>query len=650
MLRWPRPPGRSRPRPRTRRRPLTARAPAVNATGVAAGNNITATFSEAVNGVTRRRSRSGNAAPTTVIAADGDPERDHEPVDPEPERQPGGQHQYTVTLTGGATAIRDTAGAALASTSWSFTTVAPPGAPVIGTALAGVAGGTVTATAAWTPPANNGGSAITGYVVRAQRVNAAGTVLDDDVGRAARHAAQLRDGTPGERCDLPVRRPGGQRHRPGCVLGQLQHGDREVARHHRFPAARPQQRPGRRPSRAVLNLPHERRDRPPAARRRAARRLGARSGHLRRPADPPPMAVQPVAGLGAARRLRRPRPARRQGHRPRPRAVVGRTPGAHRRRRRRRRRPRGPRRRRGPAAAHHAARAAPGSKGAAVSALYPTVSAVYRSLGWEVAGALRHVDLDTAALPRRRPAVRAAGARRAGRPAGARRASTPPSPAAPTACSPAPAVSTTSRVTGWRRRRRAHPRRAGRAHHRRAAVRARPRLRPRGPAHRARPPGHDGRGRPRAGGGARRLGVGRLHRPGARCSTAAPRPPSCRSSGPGRPAPTRGCTAPSTSSAPSRRAAGPRTCAAASPSRCGTTPRRGTPATGGSPSRTARGGWSGAARRPTCGSTSAASPSSTARPPPAARPRMAGLAGGTADPAALDLLACGSRAALLDYF
>jgi predicted acetyltransferase len=42
-------------------------------------------------------------------------------------------------------------------------------------------------------------------------------------------------------------------------------------------------------------------------------------------------------------------------------------------------------------------------RGAAVSALYPTVSAVYRSLGWEVAGALREVDLDTAALPRDLP-------------------------------------------------------------------------------------------------------------------------------------------------------------------------------------------------------------------------------------------------------
>ncbi|MGY1670602.1 GNAT family N-acetyltransferase [Geodermatophilus sp. SYSU D00710] len=38
-------------------------------------------------------------------------------------------------------------------------------------------------------------------------------------------------------------------------------------------------------------------------------------------------------------------------------------------------------------------------RGAAVSALYPTVSAVYRRLGWEVVGALQRADLDTASLP-----------------------------------------------------------------------------------------------------------------------------------------------------------------------------------------------------------------------------------------------------------
>jgi hypothetical protein len=52
-----------------------------------------------------------------------------------------------------------------------------PGAPVIGTAAPGTAGGTVTATANWNAPTSNGGSAVTGYVVRALRMSATGTVL-----------------------------------------------------------------------------------------------------------------------------------------------------------------------------------------------------------------------------------------------------------------------------------------------------------------------------------------------------------------------------------------------------------------------------------------------------------------------------------------
>ena len=39
-------------------------------------------------------------------------------------------------------------------------------------------------------------------------------------------------------------------------------------------------------------------------------------------------------------------------------------------------------------------------RGAAVSALYPTVTGLYRSLGWEVVGVLGAADLDTASLPR----------------------------------------------------------------------------------------------------------------------------------------------------------------------------------------------------------------------------------------------------------
>jgi hypothetical protein len=52
-----------------------------------------------------------------------------------------------------------------------------PGAPVIGTAAAGTAGGTITATAHWNAPTSNGGSAVTEYRVRALRMSANGTVL-----------------------------------------------------------------------------------------------------------------------------------------------------------------------------------------------------------------------------------------------------------------------------------------------------------------------------------------------------------------------------------------------------------------------------------------------------------------------------------------
>jgi hypothetical protein len=52
-----------------------------------------------------------------------------------------------------------------------------PGAPLIATAASGTAGGTVTATANWNAPSSNGGSAVSGYVVRALRISATGTVL-----------------------------------------------------------------------------------------------------------------------------------------------------------------------------------------------------------------------------------------------------------------------------------------------------------------------------------------------------------------------------------------------------------------------------------------------------------------------------------------
>jgi hypothetical protein len=52
---------------------------------------------------------------------------------------------------------------------------AAPGAPTIGTAASGAAGGTVTATARWSAPASNGGSAILGYRITAVGMSATGT-------------------------------------------------------------------------------------------------------------------------------------------------------------------------------------------------------------------------------------------------------------------------------------------------------------------------------------------------------------------------------------------------------------------------------------------------------------------------------------------
>jgi hypothetical protein len=67
---------------------------------------------------------------------------------------------------------------AFSAASNTVTPATTPGAPVIGTASAGAAtGAPINATARWTPPTSTGGSAITGYVVRALRMSSTGTVL-----------------------------------------------------------------------------------------------------------------------------------------------------------------------------------------------------------------------------------------------------------------------------------------------------------------------------------------------------------------------------------------------------------------------------------------------------------------------------------------
>jgi hypothetical protein len=65
-----------------------------------------------------------------------------------------------------------------------------PGTPGIGIATAGTAGGAITATARWAAP-GTGGSPITGYVVRALRIAANGTVLSTTTSAVQPAAARL---------------------------------------------------------------------------------------------------------------------------------------------------------------------------------------------------------------------------------------------------------------------------------------------------------------------------------------------------------------------------------------------------------------------------------------------------------------------------
>jgi methionine-rich copper-binding protein CopC len=100
---------------------VTGRTPAANATGVSVGTTVTATFSEPVQGVSGTtftlRTSAGAAVSATVSY-----NATTRVATLDPTANLSGSTSYTATLTGGSTAIRDTAGNPLVTTNWSFTT------------------------------------------------------------------------------------------------------------------------------------------------------------------------------------------------------------------------------------------------------------------------------------------------------------------------------------------------------------------------------------------------------------------------------------------------------------------------------------------------------------------------------------------------
>jgi hypothetical protein len=105
---------------------VTGRAPGVNGTSVPVANNITATFNRAVTGVGTGTFQVKNPAGTVIAGAVTQSTTVANQWVLNPTASLANDTKYTVTLTGGATAIRDTAGNPLTTLSWSFTTGPAP--------------------------------------------------------------------------------------------------------------------------------------------------------------------------------------------------------------------------------------------------------------------------------------------------------------------------------------------------------------------------------------------------------------------------------------------------------------------------------------------------------------------------------------------
>ena len=105
---------------------VTARTPATSATGVPVGDNVTATFSEAVQGysTTTFTLKPGTSSTATSVNTAVTYDAATRTVTLNPSANLAPNTQYTARLTGGTSAVRDMANNPLANVTWSFTTAA----------------------------------------------------------------------------------------------------------------------------------------------------------------------------------------------------------------------------------------------------------------------------------------------------------------------------------------------------------------------------------------------------------------------------------------------------------------------------------------------------------------------------------------------
>lgn len=104
---------------------VTVQTPVANATAVGVSTNVKATFSEPVTGVDTTSFILRNPAGTTIPASVSyNGTNRAATLNPTANLAPG--TRYTATLVGGATAIRDTGGTPLATTTWTFLTGPKP--------------------------------------------------------------------------------------------------------------------------------------------------------------------------------------------------------------------------------------------------------------------------------------------------------------------------------------------------------------------------------------------------------------------------------------------------------------------------------------------------------------------------------------------